>query len=399
VTKKLIFYFIILVLSLVPAVFTNGIGGYLPFFALLLCGILSFAELLAVKNKIKFDTSSSGNMLTRGDSVPFDVVIENESFLPVVSIQADFFISAADGSDLHTYPLNITLPAHRKKKFSLDADFPHIGEYEAGFSRLVIHDLFDNFRAVSAAHKTVSLLIQPNVYRLDRLPVSTQSTVESNRVSASSPLSGMEYSGVREYAYGDPMKRIQWKLSAHAGDLMTKIMESYTNTGLTIMMDFRVPLNYSSDVRHSMLDGIVECAATVGQYASSNGLDYVLMYTGSGGNAKQCTPESFRELSSWIPEFTLQTRGKESFSDFIMESSRGLNQQSNIVYCTAALTEDAVTSLIQLRTSRKNVIVYYLIPENVYDNQRQELLGPARRLQHSQVLCISGSNAREMMKK
>ena len=388
-----------LILSLLPAVFVNGIGGYLPFFVLLLCGILSFIQLLLVKGRIRYGISSGQELLTRGDAVPFGVDISNGSFLPVVHMRAEFYIAGRAGTDLHEYPLQITLPPKQKKHFSLSADFPHIGSYEAGFRRMVIHDLFDNFQAVGKSNERRPLDIHPKVYRLDRLPISTNSEVENSRATTASPLSGMEYSGVREYAYGDPMKRIQWKLSAHSGSMMTKLMESYTNTGLTIMMDFRVNGKFREESRLSMLDGIVEIAASVGQYALQSGLDYIMMYTDEDGGAKPCTPASFYELRQWLKDFRLLPESSQPASDFIEESSRGMNQQSNLVYCTGSLTDSAVTALTRIRMGRKNVIVYYLVPEDLYDLERQEFLAPVRKLQKAQIVCIAGNSAEEMVRR
>ena len=386
-----------LALSAVPAVFVNRIGGYLPVITLFFCGLVSFLQLLLTKDKIRYGIASGQELLNRGDAVPFSILIENRSFLPVVNMQAEFYIAAGDGGDFHLYQLQITLPPHQKKRFRLNANFPHIGAYEAGFRKMVLHDLFDNFRAVSSVGKRKKMEIHPNLYKMERLPISTTSVVENSHAMTASPLSGMEYTGVREYAYGDPMKTIQWKLSAHSGGLMTKLMESYTNTGLAIMMDFRIPEHYPENTRLDLLDGIVETAASVGRYAQRNGLDYVLMYTDPEETAKSCTPSSFQELRPWIPDFRLQGKGTEDAAEFIRRSTRGLNQQSNLVYCTASLPDSAVTTLSQMKSRRKNVIVYFLYPADVYDNERQEILGPARKLQHAQVTCITGNSAKEMV--
>lgn len=396
-TRKLILYAVVLLLSLVPAIFVNSIGGYLPFFILLLCGILSLVQLLLVKGQVRYGVSSGQDLLLRGDAVPFGIELRNRSFLPVVHMRAEFYIAGKSGMDLHEYPLQITLPPRQKKQVSLRADFPHIGSYEAGFRRLVIHDLFDNFQAIATAKERRPLDIHPNIYRMESLPVSTSSEVENSRATSASPISGMEYSGVREYAYGDPMKRIQWKLSAHSGSMMTKLMESYTNTGLTIMMDFRVDEAIHEKSRLTMLDGIVEMAASVGQYALQGGIDYILMYTDRDAGAKQCTPSSFHELRQWLPDFRLLPPGSKPASDFIEESSRGLNQQSNLVYCTGWLSDSAVTALTRIRMAGKNVIVYYLVPEDLYDQERQEFLAPVRKLQRAQIACIVGSRAEEMV--
>lgn len=393
VTPKLPAFLAVLILSLIPAVLVNRLAGYLPFITLLLCGILSAAQLLIIRGKLEYGISSGSDLLTRGDAVKFGVEVTNHSRLPVVHMRAEFYITGTGGKDDHTFPIMMTLSPGETRKFALDADFPHIGTYEAGFRKLVLFDLFDNFRAMTETGEGKMLDIQPQVFRLDSLPLSTQSVQENVRAASVSPLSGMDYSGVREYAYGDPIKMIQWKLSAHAGDLMTKQMESYTNTGVTIMMDLAVPEEFEPDSRLDMIDGIVETAVSVGQYAVNNGLDYLLLYSDEKQASKNCTPQSFRDLRTWLPDFHVQNPTEVEPARFIKQAGVGRGQQSNIVYCTSRLNDQAVTALMELKRSRKNVMVYYLIPDTVYDVQRQALKAPLRKLRQAQIVCQTGSAA------
>lgn len=393
VTPKLPAFLAVLILSLIPAVLVNRLAGYLPFFTLLLCGILSMAQLLIIRKKMEYGISSGSELLTRGDAVKFGVEVTNRSRLPVVHMRAEFYIIGTDGKDDHVFPIRMTLSPGETRQFALDADFPHIGTYEAGFRKLILFDLFDNFRAVTEEGEGRMLDIQPKVFHLDSLPLSSQSVAESTRAASVSPLSGMDYSGVREYAYGDPIKMIQWKLSAHAGDLMTKQMESYTNTGVTVMIDLAVPLEYEEDSRLSMIDGVVETAVSAGQYAVNNGLDYVVLYSDEKQSAKNCTPQSFRDLRSWLPDFHAQDPAEVDAARFIRQAGTGRGQQSNVVYCTSRLTDEAVTALMELKRAKKNVLVYYLIPDTVYDVQRQALMAPLRKLRQAQISCYTGSGA------
>lgn len=388
---------LVLVLSLIPAVFVNTPAGYLAFLALFISGILSLIQLLVLRNKIEYRVAPGQESLRRGQEIPFSVEIKNNSILPVVHMRAEFFISGMSGEDAHVYPLLITLSPKQSRDFSLSADFPHIGVYEAGFRRMILFDLFDNFRAVNQTDEKRTIDIMPNVLEMKKLPVSTAEVSESNKATAASPLSGTDYTGVREYAYGDPIKTIQWKLSAHAGNLMTKVMETYTNTGLCIMADFHVTRKYDQDTRLTLFDGIVETAAAVGDYAYRNGLDYVLMYSGREFTSKQCTPSSFHDLGKWLEDFELSPSNPRKSAEFIASGTKGPDQQSNIILCTAELSDSAVAAIIKLKQARKNVAVYYFVPDNVYDAQRQELMAPLKRLQRAQIVCMTGQGAKEMV--
>lgn len=398
INLRSIAYLFVMLLSLAPALLVNTLAGYLPFLALFLCGVLSLLQLLLLKNRLEYKIVADESAIVRGEQIPFGVEITNKSPLPVVYLEAEFFVSGLDGGDSHVYPLGITMSPREKRVFSLSADFPHIGVYQIGISRLVMHDLLGNLRAVGKSGESRRIDIQPRVLPVDKLQVSTVHNVENERSLAPSPLSGMDYTGVRDYAYGDPIKTIQWKLSAHAGSLMTKQMESYTNTGATILLDFGVP-DYDGETRLNMLDGIVETGVAVGNYAVRSGMDYELMYAAPDGEIRRCTPTSFWDVRAWLPEFRLQPwDANEKTAQIMRESSGGLHSQSNVLLCTARLTDEMVSALIGLRQAGKNVVVFYLVPDAIYDEERRERLAPLKRLQYARINCIAASGAQEMVR-
>lgn len=398
VNLRSIAYFFVLLLSLIPAALVNTLAGYLPFLALLICGLLSLLQLLLLKNRLEYKIVAGDGAIVRGEQIPFGVEITNKSPLPVAYLEAEFFVSGVDGGDSHVYPLGITMSPREKRVFNLSADFPHIGVYQVGISRLAVYDLLGNLSAVGGSGEGRRIDIQPAVLPVDRLEVSTVHNVENERSFAPAPLSGMDYTGVRDYAYGDPIKTIQWKLSAHAASLMTKQMESYTNTGATIVLDFCVP-DYDSETRLSMLDGIVETGVAVGNYAVRNGMDYELMYPAPGGEIRRCTPTSFWDMRAWLPEFRLQAPdANEKSAAILRDSSGGLHSQSNVLLCTARLTDETVTALVSLSQAGKNVVVFYLLPDSLFEEERRERLAPLKRLQYARVTCKAASNAREMVR-
>ena len=284
-----------------------------------------------------------------------------------------------------------------RRSFSLTASFSHIGVYQAGLRRLVLTDLFGIVRAVSQTEARCELDIQPQLLLMERLPVSDRQTAENERANIAAPLSGMDYTGVRGYAYGDPIKTIQWKLSAHAGSLMTKEMESYTNAGLVIVMDFAVP-DYDRETRLCLLDGVAETAAAAGDWAARGGLDYLLLLPDEEGRMMRCTPSSFRDLRPWLPYMRLRRPEKagENARALREECGRG-HGQNNILLCTADLTEDTVAALRALKYARKNPVLYLLLPENLDEAGRKRLLARASRLQYDGIPFRTGKNAQEMM--
>lgn len=396
-TKGLIYFLLVLVLSLAPAALTNGATGYLPSLTVLLSAALSLGHLLLVKNRLRCQAKPERSVLTRGEDILFLAEVENRSRLPIPNLSIQFFLSDSSGCDSHTYPLHLTLSPRERRKFSLTANFAHIGVYEAGLRQLVVTDMFGLFRAVSQVEDRCHLDIQPRLLYAERLPVDQRQTVENDRANIAAPLSGMDYVGVRDYAYGDPIKTIQWKLSAHAGSLMTKQMESYTNSGVVIVLDFCVPA-YDRETRLQMADGVAETGAAAGHWAVRNGMDYLLLLPGEDGQLRRCTPSSFQDLRPWLPYMELRDADKtDHLARVLREECGSGHSQSNVLLCAADLTEETLSALRTLKRGRKNPALYLLLPENLDEARRKLLLSRVAQLHYTGIPCRTGKDAGEVL--
>ncbi|MCC8123609.1 MAG: DUF58 domain-containing protein [Oscillospiraceae bacterium] len=393
-TGKLIVFIVVLVLCLLPATLVNGLAGYFPFLLLLLSGVLAFLQLLLIKNGLTIETVTGQERCVRGDEVQFTIVIRNRSILPVPRLRALFYLAGLDGEDSQTLPLEVTLSPRETREFGFGAAFTHIGVYRAGVREMTVYDLFGLFRARRTEEEQFQVEIQPRVYTLARLPVSSNLAAESSRAITAVQVSGMDYIGVREYAYGDPLKAIQWKISAHTGTIMVKQTESHTNTGMTVVLDCRAPAG-EEETRLSLFDGIVESAVAAGQYAARNGMDYDLMFYTRDGEKRRIAPSSFRALGHSTAQIRLLPEDEKgvSVARLLREDCGSVHGQTNVVLCTARLDEEIISALLFLKQNRKNPIVYYLIPEHVYDRDRQELLKPLKRLQQAQISCVVAASA------
>jgi uncharacterized protein (DUF58 family) len=397
-TKGLIAYVLVLVLSAAPAALSNGPVGYVPCLTLLFGGILSLAHLLLVKDRLRCQAAPERALLRRGEETPFRVSVENRCPLPVPALRMEFFLRDSSGSDDHSHPLTLSLSPKEVRSFSLSASFPHVGVYEAGLRRLEVRDLFGIFRAVSREEVRCRLEVQPRLHRVETLPLSQKQTAENDRARVAAPLSGMEYTGVREYAYGDPIKTIQWKLSAHAASLMTKEMESYASAGVTIILDFCVPTG-DRETRLVLADGVAETGTAAGSWAMERGLEYQLLLPGDDGQPRQCTPSSFRDLRAWLPNLRLRDPDETGrLAQVLLRQAGDGRSLNDLLLCTAALTEETVAALVTLKQNRKNPAVCLLVPEQQDEVRRKTLAVRLARLESAGIPCRTGKTAEEVLR-
>lgn len=391
-TKYMIGYVIVLVLSFAPAVLVNHPAGYLPVLVLLFYGILSAVQLILVRKQFDMEVSGMEGKRFRGDTGAFGIRIENRSVLPVPNIYLRFYIKSMNGKDHHSYPIHLTMSPKEKRQFEIEADFSHIGMFETGMEEILIYDLLGILRLDCSADSVNHVKVLPRQYYLEEFPMSDKALNESNRSVTAAALSGYDYTGVREYAFGDPMKMIQWKLSAHSTTLVTKQMESYTNVGMTAVLDFRVP-SYEEDMRLSMLDSVVEAGNALGDYARRNGLDFDLMFFGKGRKRREM-PCSSEDFAPFLEDIHIADEGEKCNTVHILrEDCAHVHGQSNVVLCTSWLDEEIVSALIFLKHCGKKPMLILLMPELIHDNERDAILRPMHTLQYANINAMVVSSA------
>lgn len=391
-TKNLIGYVVVLVLSAAPAVMVNGPAGYLPVLAVLFFGAVSLLQLVVIKKYFYMDTDADERQREREESSGFVLRLENRCILPLPNFSAVFTVKNLNSGDCHRYPVHLTMSPKEKRKFELEADFSHIGIFEAGLQDVRLFDLLGVWQVERRMEEPSRVSVLPKQYVLERMPVSEKTIVESIYARTPVAFSGSDYVGVREYEFGDPMKMVQWKLSAHTQTLMTKQMETYTNVGITAVLDLRVP-DYAEEIRLDIYDAVMETGAAVADYAQSNGMDFDMYFHGAKGK-RRVTPASAADFSGFLEE-AVMTDGNsgKSPSDILREDCAYSRSQSNIVLCTALPDEDTVSSVLYLKQRGKNPLLYLLVPAQLTEQEKAARLAPLHILQNENISVLSAADA------
>ena len=192
------------VLLAVPALFVNDAIGYAPIIAYLVVLLLSFAYVRILRRSLSFEELGVGTECTRGETVNLKLLLKNASILPAIRVQALFYMSDIFGGEGATDIHNITLGPRRERTFEFGIRFDHIGSYEVGIREVRVYDVFGIFSAVYDNDHLTEVNVQPRVFDIDDLPITKDAAVEAKKSFTSVINDGMDYSGVREYRWGDP---------------------------------------------------------------------------------------------------------------------------------------------------------------------------------------------------
>lgn len=377
VTKRIIAFIFMLAAAVVPTWFINGFYGYFTPLFLIFAVIMSFIYMVVIRSKFSCSVSVDTESCHRGDDAMFTVSLINRSPLVLMKGEAVFFTTDGSGRDFSSTDMTFAMGKKKEQEFSFTVRFAHIGIYSAGVKSIYLYDMFGLFRTeLKLQEKTFNVSVLPHIADVSSLSLSDVNTYESVRANVPSAKDGMDYRGIRAYAAGDPIKQIHWKLSAHMTDYVTKVMETYTNTGITVILDMTSP-ECTDEESLCIFDTIIESGISVVKYAEKNGIDCDMVFFNKAGELRRRVPSSAADeiaLLQEIPEITAANKENKG-ARLLTETGKLAYGSSNVVICTGFANAEMIQEAARLKQRGKNPEMIIAVPsDDVKNDERSELL-------------------------
>jgi len=314
----------VLLACALPIVFVNSIVGYLPLLTAVFATGLSYLHLLVASRYFKSSESSDTRGCTRGSEIGFTIRVGNRSLLVMPRVDLSFSVSDLSGD--------------------------------------------------------VGIDTKPRVHDIERLEVEKQGIAEYGMYTPLVVNDAMDYSGVRSYEQGDPMKMVHWKLSSRSDEYYTRTFESYSNPGVAVVIDFSSVED--GERMRTAYDGVVESAFSIEQYALRNGLEGELIFDSHDGARRKYANANVRDSFEVVAEMPRPADGvPQGVALRILEDEcNSLYSQDNICVCTSNISEDLASSLITAQQRKKNLILVAVVPAELEGEAREQRLLPLKRL-------------------
>ncbi len=374
---------VLLGLSAIPAYFAGGLYGYLPCLSLLALYILSALYLLVLKNSVCFEAEAADTVCGRGDLVRTVIRINNNSRLPCMKLRTELYVDGFLPEEDTVISETISLGAKRSTEFVIASEMKHIGVYGAGIRNLRVYDLTGVFFINIRGGRNFRITVLPKVSGSQRIWLDQQHLTESQNVQKTAVSDGFDYTGVREYALGDSMKRVHWKLSAHSSAYMTKITESSRRSDLAVMIDLAATIDPASITglaasigsaamsreRKSLpdiYDCLIETALSLIEQAEARDVECSLLFVGRDKELVRVCPKGekdYPELIRMLPFLFCEKNTKAMDGAGILTQEKHLgNRSNNLILCTSQVTESLAWELIQAKKQQRNPELYYILP-------------------------------------
>lgn len=263
--KNIIGYSITLVITLAYLLFIDARTGSTFLAVLIISPIISIAMTFVAVKKVNISIDCTASVLNKNNDVKFNTILNKMGFFPTPFIVIKLFNSEHFSTEqLNEY--KVILSSNKPETITQQYISKIWGVGEIGIEEIYMTDFlglktFYIYRENGEKAYTRQFEIYPNIpdysednelvkTMCDEVAYSDNEETEDARVSING-LPGYEH---RKYIPGDPLKKINWKLSFKKDELMVRIDEASILTKINVVIDFLHSDFYNYSRITSLLD-------------------------------------------------------------------------------------------------------------------------------------------------
>ncbi len=217
-----------------------------------------------------------------GEEIVLAISIENTKLLPLPWLELE-----------ETFPLTLTIKGHQPQRrlynnlVTLECLFSlrwydrvtrrytiqghKRGIHKIGPATLYSGDIFGFLRRAAQVSHLDYILVYPLVVPLSSFHLPTRHPFGDHRAPRRVLEDPMRVIGMRDYAYSDSLRRVDWKATARTMQLQSKIYEATTTYTLSIFLNAATHLDTHYGVHPGLLELSICAAASVSDWAFDQG--------------------------------------------------------------------------------------------------------------------------------
>lgn len=368
-------------MALVFALYLSGRVGWFLLMAFIGAPVLSLVMTLPFLKLLRLDSQTAKQTIGKDSLWSFNIKGENRFFLPspVIVICLEY--------DRHMEFLGDELSFNIMPRGEIDLSAEFLTKY-CGQGKLKVKDvqlkdylgIFTiHLKNVNLANFSISVNVIPDIYEIGA-DSSVLTDIQTTSIMADdgedtehdTPLGFGGFPGYtnRPYVQGDPVKRVNWKLSARKGELYVRTDDEMPALGICVVLDKRINVDAMKGKNQDIIklcDGAISHMLGIVQALYQNGNEAVcwVMIDDYWEKHKVVSQRDLEELrlalASYVFSFEPCTRIP---LDEISE-----DKESTVVVCTPVIDgELRVLKESSGGKGSKNFVLYEPTQEEVEDN-------------------------------
>ncbi len=251
---------VLLAIILIVGIIGVLVTGAVMYTRLVLAGVLvigiSWAWTYSSLYGIKVSRSARSLKASVGDVLEENFEVTNQTLIPRLWLEVanETPLPSASGSRLVTM-----LNGHQRRFYLARTWLVKRGAFALGPTVLRAGDPFGLFKTKREIPAAKSIIVLPMIFPITEFPSPPGLLPGGKAIRRKSMDVTPHASGVREYATGDPIKRIHWASTARRGRLMVKEFEQDPQAQVWLILDTQAGIHFENPHIQNVdwLDGVI----------------------------------------------------------------------------------------------------------------------------------------------
>ncbi len=360
--RNRILYLCLFLLALSFVYFYGGKMPYMLFHLVLVLPVISLAYTVVVYFRFKYHQDTDKKMAIKGEKVNFIFSISNEDFFIFPYLKVNFCGAETIFSDQFQVR-TLSIAPFGSKRYSFELQCKYRGSYDIGIRTVEIEDFLGIFKLTYRIPEPKYITVYPRIVQLDRFSLKTDYLSESHSVLQSRNEDMSSISEIRQYSYGDTLKKIHWKLTAKTGELKVKRFQSTSETSTILVLDLkRNPFTFEQNT--IIEDKMIETAVAVLNYCLQSWIPVKLVYFNEKlVELEAKNPLYFNEVYKALAR--LKFEGSINVEDILDIYLRDSINKTNVIVFTPSLNYDLYDEIYRASAAGYDISLIYVSPEEV----------------------------------
>lgn len=250
-------YLIILITTYIFTYIFDVQETYTLLYMIIIMPVLDYISILYFKSAINIEINVSKMIIKKDDEVVLNIKYKNNGILPIPFIKKDIRLNSKISFN-NNMKDRMSLSANEEVSVEYNFYGFHIGIGDINISKIEVRSLFGLFNHIIKKNHIKNIIIEPKCVDINGTNFLIEENLENDDIEYNNIYIGDPGDEYRRYNEGDPLNRVNWKLSSKLSTLMIRKSSKVNKPNKTFILDSYIKdENNYEDICDILIEGII----------------------------------------------------------------------------------------------------------------------------------------------